>query len=144
MNYSASSIDDWQKIAEHVVKRLKSGTILALSGPLGAGKTTFVQALARVLGASSNPKSPTFSLVRGYYLSSAVSRISRLLHVDAYRLEKEEDLLPLNLDEELQEDGTMMVVEWPENMYAWLRRQKKVLWMKIEVMQDGKRCISFH
>jgi tRNA threonylcarbamoyladenosine biosynthesis protein TsaE len=115
------AMNDWEPVEEAVRERLKPGTVLALSGPLGAGKTTFVQGLAAKLGARAKPKSPTFSLVRSYPLNGSQG-LQRLLHVDAYRLEAEEDLLPLDLDAERAESGTVIALEWPERAEKWLAR----------------------
>ena len=120
--FLVKTLRDWVSVADAVAARLKPGEVLALSGPLGAGKTTFVQALAAVLGSRARPKSPTFSLVRSYPLDGKKG-VRRLLHVDAYRLEAPEDLLPLNLDEELAEPGTVVAIEWPENAETWIARR---------------------
>lgn len=135
---------EWDAIAKKIAPLLKSGTILTLSGPLGAGKTTFVQSLARLLGATVRPKSPTFALVRTYKLPPTSYKLSRLVHVDAYRLEKPEDLLPLDLDEELEEEGTIVAIEWPENVEAWVKRHAgRVVAMKITQEEDGTRRVDF-
>ncbi len=57
---------DWEDLAEYLMPLLKPGSIVTLSGPLGAGKTTFVQVLAKRLGVKKNPSSPTFALMRAY------------------------------------------------------------------------------
>ncbi|MSR85116.1 tRNA (adenosine(37)-N6)-threonylcarbamoyltransferase complex ATPase subunit type 1 TsaE [Candidatus Uhrbacteria bacterium] len=124
LKHEIKSLEDWQKVIKTLLPHLKYGTILALSGPLGAGKTTFVQLLAKALGAKVNPRSPTFSLVRNYSLLTTNYLLKRLVHVDAYRIEDEKDLLPLNLDEELAEPGTIMAIEWPENIKKWLTHQR--------------------
>lgn len=108
---------------------------MALQGPLGAGKTTFVQALASVLGAKRVPKSPTFSMLRTYRVSHG--KIKRLLHVDAYRIENERDLVPLDLDAELFEPGTVLVLEWPENVKKWLSRHPHMT-LKIAIQKQGR------
>ncbi|MBD3251985.1 tRNA (adenosine(37)-N6)-threonylcarbamoyltransferase complex ATPase subunit type 1 TsaE [Candidatus Uhrbacteria bacterium] len=118
MTWNISSLDGWVRVVEHVASRLTDGNILTIQGPLGAGKTTFVQALASELGAVKVPKSPTFSMLRTYELSHA--QLRRLLHVDAYRIENEADLLPLDLDEELLIPGTILTMEWPERIPQWL------------------------
>lgn len=112
---------DWKNVAQAIIQQLKPGTIIALSGPLGAGKTTLVQFLARELGAETNPRSPTFALIHTYHLKNKLS-LKRLVHVDAYRIEKPEDILPLNLQEELSEPGTVLAIEWPENIQSWLKK----------------------
>jgi tRNA threonylcarbamoyladenosine biosynthesis protein TsaE len=135
-------VEDWKAVARNVAAQLQPGMIVTLSGPLGAGKTTFVQYLAKELGTKSVPRSPTFSLVRSYRLPVTDYPLRRLLHVDAYRIEDEKDLLPLNLDEELRELGTVMVIEWPENMTTWLKRQRMLqLALVIDPQPNGSRHV---
>ena len=135
------TVDDWKKLAREIAPSLTSGTVLALSGHLGAGKTTFVQALAEILGAKGSPRSPTFSLVRTYKLKTANDKLTRLVHVDAYRIERAEDLLPLNLDEELAEPGTILVLEWPENAVSWIKKQLSMFTIKIELGENEERTV---
>lgn len=117
--FSVPEAKDWRDLADYLKPHLRPGDIITLSGPLGAGKTTFVQALATVLGIKRMPQSPTFALMRSYPIPKQAS-IKRLLHVDAYRIENDRDLLALNLDEELEDGKTILVVEWPERLGAWL------------------------
>lgn len=132
--------EDWQQVVTAVVPMLQPGMLLTLSGPLGAGKTTFVQYLARALGSRRTPKSPTFALLQSYAVSGKETGITRLLHVDAYRLESEEDMRVLNLDEELQEPGTLIVMEWPERVEAWVkRRTSAVVPMFVDVSGEVRR-----
>jgi tRNA threonylcarbamoyladenosine biosynthesis protein TsaE len=77
-----------------------------LTGELGAGKTTFVQGIARGLGATEHVASPTFTLVREY-----VSGSVPLAHVDLYRLDREQDVIDLALDE-LEDGERVLLVEW--------------------------------
>jgi tRNA threonylcarbamoyladenosine biosynthesis protein TsaE len=112
--------------------------ILALSGPLGAGKTTFVQELVAFLGSKDVPKSPTFSLLRTYRLQN--ESFKRLLHVDAYRIENEAEMMILNLDEELEESGTIAAIEWPEQIPLWMtERADRVVWLTIKFEEGGRR-----
>jgi tRNA threonylcarbamoyladenosine biosynthesis protein TsaE len=142
MTISVKNITDWQIVAREIAKDLRAGNIITLSGPLGAGKTTLVQALAQELGAKSLPRSPTFSLVRTYKLKANSYKLVRLVHVDAYRIENEKDLLPLNLEEELDEPGTVMAMEWPENVDGWLNHQNKTRKsVVIKLEQDGSRTV---
>jgi tRNA threonylcarbamoyladenosine biosynthesis protein TsaE len=135
MHWSLTSIEDWNIIAQEVASRLHDGDILTLSGPLGAGKTTFAQALARTLGAERTPKSPTFSMLRTYAVSAKGLR--RLLHVDAYRIENEVDLIPLDLDEELSIPGTILMIEWPEQIKEWLSMRPH-LSLNIAIKGNGR------
>lgn len=135
--WNISCVEGWKRVAEHVASKLRQGDILAVRGPLGAGKTTFVQALASELGAERAPKSPTFSMLRTYQVDHHGLR--RLLHVDAYRIENESDLLPLDLDAEREVPGTVLAIEWPERIPAWLARQAYYL-LTIELRAYGRRA----
>lgn len=84
------------------------GTILALEGDLGAGKTTLAQAIARGWGVTDPVTSPTYAIVHEY----AAPR-GPLHHLDLYRLESPEQLAPIGWDEILRAGG-LVLVEWPE------------------------------
>ncbi|RIL00708.1 tRNA (adenosine(37)-N6)-threonylcarbamoyltransferase complex ATPase subunit type 1 TsaE [Candidatus Uhrbacteria bacterium] len=136
--WDIKSPSGWRRIATYVASRLHDGDILAISGPLGAGKTTFVQALAKELGAKRMPKSPTFAMLRAYDIARG-----RLLHVDAYRIEDERDLLPLDLEDELLEPGSMLAIEWPEHIPRWLE-QRRHSRLAIRLLPQGRRAIFQH
>ncbi|MFA6099817.1 MAG: tRNA (adenosine(37)-N6)-threonylcarbamoyltransferase complex ATPase subunit type 1 TsaE [Patescibacteria group bacterium] len=132
--FDVHELDDWQSVADALAKIIKPGSIVSLSGPLGAGKTTLVQYLARTLGAPKRAISPTFALMRIYKLKSQThSGICRLVHVDAYRLEDAKDLVVLDLDEELMEPGTVVLIEWPENIKRWLKNKKQTIKVVIKL-----------
>lgn len=89
---------------------LEAGDVVALAGPLGAGKTQFVQGLAAGLGVPRNEPvvSPTFVLVREY-----VGRL-KLFHIDAYRLEGPEELLALGFEEMAAGPESVAAIEWAD------------------------------
>ncbi len=89
-------------------EQAKPGTVLALVGELGAGKTHFVQGLTKALGASTVASSPTFSLVQEYKDGRAP-----IFHFDFYRIEDGRELLDLGWDDYLDRDG-VIVVEWAD------------------------------
>jgi len=97
---SAAQTQQW---AQRLAPLLTSGTLLTLSGDLGAGKTTFTQGLAKGLGVARTVTSPTFTLMKIYK-----GRLP-LYHIDAYRLENVRQ--DLGFDEYLQGDG-VCVIEW--------------------------------
>lgn len=124
--------DDWKHVIDALMPELAPGVILTLSGPLGAGKTTFVQMLATALGAKARPRSPSFALIRSYKLANDRGIIS-LAHADAYRIEGENDGALYGLEEHLEEPGVLLVIEWPEKISSWLRlRSAKKIQIKIE------------
>lgn len=100
---------------------LQPGALVLLSGPLGAGKTTFVQGIASGLGIVARVQSPTFTLVHEYPLgthgnSDEVSPDShtRLVHMDFYRLSSSSEVQALGLEDYLAGDD-IVVIEWPEH-----------------------------
>jgi tRNA threonylcarbamoyladenosine biosynthesis protein TsaE len=125
---------DWEKVAEFLVSRIKSGMLVTLQGDLGAGKTTLTQYIAKQLGISKRTLSPTFALIRSYKVqSNKCKELKRIVHVDAYRIENQSELLALDLDEELMEPGTVMIVEWPEKINNWIDKREDVLKVVIQI-----------
>lgn len=90
-------------------------SVVALHGDLGAGKTTFVQELARVLGVSESVVSPTFLIMRSYELSDDPD-FSSLSHLDAYRIEEVSEMGPLRFEELVADRGRLVVIEWAERI----------------------------
>jgi tRNA threonylcarbamoyladenosine biosynthesis protein TsaE len=107
----AVDADAMRAIGERIGGRLCAGQMLILNGPLGAGKTTLVQGIARGLGISDSITSPTFVISHMHRGPSAL-----LIHVDAYRLSNPRDLSALDLDDYL--DEAVAVVEWGGNVFA--------------------------
>jgi tRNA threonylcarbamoyl adenosine modification protein YjeE len=99
-------------LASRLALSLKTGDVIALSGPLGAGKTTFARALVARLGGEAEVPSPTFALMQRYETDRLV-----LTHCDFYRLEPGE-LGELGLDDALAEGAVL--IEWPERAQGWL------------------------
>jgi tRNA threonylcarbamoyladenosine biosynthesis protein TsaE len=100
---------DTQALGAALAGVLRPADVVLLGGDLGAGKTTFVQGVARALGVSEVVTSPTFTLVRSYPTTAGFD----LLHADVYRLEHLQEVLDLALPEQL-EDGACALIEWGE------------------------------
>ena len=92
-------------------KRLKPFSILLLKGPIGSGKTSFVQGIAEGLLIDESITSPTFALSHHYYSGKLP-----MIHIDLYRLKDSWSAEELFLDEEeeLHQNGGIMIIEWPE------------------------------
>lgn len=106
LNYHLSSCDETLAFGQMMAKKLPKGSILALSGDLGAGKTTFVQGLAQGLGIKEPIQSPTFVILNIY---------EGLYHFDLYRLKSEQDFSSLGFEEYFQKDG-LCAIEWPDRI----------------------------
>lgn len=101
-------------LAQSLAPRLRSGDVLGLDGPLGAGKTTFTRGLVAALGGDPiMVASPTFTLLHQYACQPP------MLHLDAYRLSGPGDLAGLGFDE-LMEVGAIAVIEWAERVESAL------------------------
>lgn len=105
-----------QKIAQQLIKNgLKNrAVVVALSGDLGAGKTTFTQGFAKGLGLKEKILSPTFIIMKRFKLLD--SNFKYLYHIDCYRLHSEKDLLHLDFKEVLKNQENIVVIEWPEKI----------------------------
>lgn len=99
---------------------LPAPRMVLLTGDLGAGKTTLVKGIAQAIGAAADDvTSPTFTLVHEYEGPKL-----RLFHLDLYRLERDEQLLTLGLEEMETADDTLMLVEWGEKFPSLLARAR--------------------
>lgn len=107
---TSRSVAETRALAARLQPLLRPGDVLLLGGELGAGKTAFVQGLARAMGIGDAVTSPTFTLVRSYDSPSGL----RLLHADMYRLEHLQEVVDLALPELLDERPTVAAVEWGE------------------------------
>jgi len=120
--------EETERAAEAFAVLLPTDTALALSGDLGAGKTTFVRGLARGLGYAGDVTSPSFSLL------NVLEGRRRLLHVDAYRLKTPEAFDGLMVWD-LAKTPWNLVVEWPERVAG---RLPPDAWsMEAEMLPDG-------
>jgi tRNA threonylcarbamoyladenosine biosynthesis protein TsaE len=104
-------------------------TLVTLSGELGAGKTSFVQGMARTLGITEPITSPTFVLEKVYDLDG--QPFSKLVHIDVYRLEGDESLRPLGFTERYADPATLIVLEWPELVEGQLPKPEHHLTFRV-------------
>jgi tRNA threonylcarbamoyl adenosine modification protein YjeE len=120
-------------LASRLAVMLKSGDVVALSGPLGAGKTTFARGLVTRLGSEGEVPSPTFALMQRY----DTPRLT-LTHCDFYRLEPSE-LDELGLDDAVSEG--VVIVEWPERASHWLPEDRLDIAMDETATPDLRRVV---
>lgn len=130
-------------IAEEILSILpqKEGAhVIALSGDLGAGKTTFTKALAKLLGIVEHITSPTFVIMKSYQVPQH-DWIKKLVHIDAYRVEDVDELKVLDLPSLYQETGTIMCIEWPEHMPGLI--PEDALRVDIQAGEGDERTVSY-
>ena len=125
LDLRTDTADDTRAVGAALAAVLEPGDAIALSGDLGAGKTTLVQGLARGLGVQEQVVSPTFTLVREYR-----GRLD-LAHVDVYRLEHEQDVLDLGL-EEIGDGLAVLAVEWGDAVEALLPPERLLVELTTE------------
>jgi len=107
-----------KRFTESLKPRTSGATIVALSGDLGAGKTTFVQGVAKALGLETQITSPTFVIEKIYTLEG--QQFKRLIHIDAYRLKEAHELEVLGWNEIANNSENLILIEWPEKVAGLL------------------------
>lgn len=110
---------DLSALAERVVYLLSQdkkdvASVVLLEGDLGAGKTTFTQALAEHLGVIEHVHSPTFILKKEY--KTPHTDFKKVVHIDAYRFTHPQEAKVLRLEEDLKDRENIVVIEWPSKM----------------------------
>lgn len=132
-----------QKIAELLIKTLITTknypTVFCLHGNLGAGKTTFIQGVAKALNIKEKITSPTFVLMKNFPLDKKLS-FTNLYHFDCYRFDKPEEVLVLNFKEIIKNPKNLVFIEWPERIKKFI--PKNAVWINFKVIGKNKREIK--
>ena len=133
--FRSDSAESTLKLSSSLASELPSDCFIALSGDLGAGKTTFVKGLAQGLGVLETVKSPSFNIYSIYGTASG----GKLVHLDAYRLGGADAFEDLLLDE-IVEGEKIVCVEWPEMVAAAIPPHS--MFIKMEIAPDGSHLIK--
>ena len=131
-----SSLDRIDEVAETFLRKSEDTPVVAFSGDLGAGKTTFIQALCRQLGVETEVNSPTFALINEYFTREGDS----IYHFDLYRIEDPAELFDVGYEEYFY-SGARCYIEWPEKASHLIPPES--LRVRINVLPDGAREIIF-
>jgi tRNA threonylcarbamoyladenosine biosynthesis protein TsaE len=153
-NLAAKLVTDLLTTYNLRLKSDKGATVVALSGELGSGKTTFTQGFARALGIKQRIISPTFLIMRKYQIprlrrpalrqrlrqgegfgGQAINKLTNnqltnFYHVDLYRLEKISELKPLGFKEILKDPSNIVLIEWPGKAKNILPKNTKWIYFK--------------
>lgn len=112
-----------------------TAVVVGLTGELGTGKTTLVQAIARVLGVKEVLVSPTFVVAKFYEVIHPL--FDTLVHMDAYRIESLDELVPLGWETLMQHPRTLVIVEWPDRISSALPKDT----IHYQLVHDGQHRI---
>ena len=134
--YKSISPEKTAMLATRIANIIKPSTVICLNGDLGAGKTLFVQNLARALGVEGDVTSPTFNLMNIY------EGKMKIFHFDLYRLEQEYELEEIGFYDYVEEPDGLVLIEWAEKFVDCLPDN----YISLEIQrtgQDDQRIIRF-
>ena len=132
--FISNSPAETETIARRFAEDLVAGSVLALRGELGSGKTLFTQALVTGLKSDATVTSPTFTIVHEYQNGRLP-----VYHFDFFRLENQESAVPLGLEDYFFSDG-VSVIEWADRFPELIPDQ--ALWISFEIKSEGQRIIT--
>ncbi len=130
----SKSKEETQRLAANIVRQLTPGSVVLLTGDLGAGKTTFVAGALMELGYKDHVVSPTFNILKCYFEVQP-----NVFHIDAYRLEDQN--IDIGLEEFLEGEG-ISFVEWPNYIESIL--PPHTMTIKITRVSDNERLFEFY
>jgi tRNA threonylcarbamoyladenosine biosynthesis protein TsaE len=143
MKQFSKSLDKTKEIGRNFVKGLKTGEkalVVGLVGDLGAGKTAFSQAVGTALGVEEAMQSPTFLIEKIYELKGKPWK--HLIHIDAYRLEKESELISLGWNEIIASPENIILVEWADKIKNILPPDTQTI--HFNFVDENTREINIH
>ena len=134
--FRTRSVEGTLALGERIADMLQPPLVVILRGEVGAGKTTLVKGIAAALGAATEDDvtSPTFTIVHEY-----VGTRVRLFHLDLYRLETEQQIAVLGLDEMAGYENSLVLVEWGDRFESLVKRADGEIYM--EHGEDDERGI---
>ena len=131
------SIDQLDSAADQILKHLGENRILCLYGSMGAGKTTLIKSICKLLGVTDTVVSPTFALINEY----SDSRGQPVFHFDFYRINKLEEVYDFGYEEYFYSNTGICLIEWPELVEDILPTEG-VVKLTIDVSANETRTIS--
>lgn len=135
-SFTIQSLTELESFASIVATKLQPGSVIALQGNLGAGKTTFTKKIAKALEMHDTVTSPTFSVMNLYPLKTD----QLLIHADLYRLNTEQDIRNLGIQDYIDERQHIVIIEWPEKAEALL--PDDTIWIHFELSDTDTRIIT--
>ncbi len=136
--YRTETPDQTIRLGLEIGKQLQPGSVVALHGPLGAGKTTLVKGIARSLNIEEALTSPSFTLIAEYEGSREGNPVT-LYHIDLYRISHPQEIEDLGMEEILNGEG-ICVIEWAEKASEFL--PESTIRVEIVIEDKGRRQIK--
>lgn len=130
------NISNIEPAAQAFLARFESPKIIAFYGEMGAGKTTFIQAICKVLNVVDTVSSPTFAIINEYQTVQKET----IFHFDLYRLEDTKDLIEIGFEDYLY-SNSWCFIEWPEIAEQILSQE--IVKVRIDTIEKEKRKITF-
>ncbi len=123
-----------------VLPQKNTAHVIALSGDLGAGKTSFTKALAKHIGIIEHITSPTFVVMKKYSVLGN-KKISSFVHIDAYRVEDIDEMIVIGLDDLYNQKDSIICIEWSEKIKELI--PENVLHINIVANDNGSRTVIY-
>jgi len=136
MTITIKDLDHIEDAAREFIRNMGDDTVFAFYGKMGAGKTTFIKALCKLLGVEDEVNSPTFAIINEYRSETTAELI---YHFDFYRIKKLEEVYDLGYEDYFY-SGALCFIEWPELVEELLPLDAK----KVTITEnaDGSRTIE--
>ena len=134
------NLQDTEALAKKLATGVTGGLLIALSGPVGAGKTTFSKFFGAALGVVGEMTSPTFTVMAVYELPAVINGVHRLVHIDAYRVDNAAELRAAGAEDFLDDPAAVTLLEWPENV-AEILEGKDILFLRFGE-ENEKRIVE--
>ncbi len=125
------NLNELESIAKQFLRYLKQYKIIAFSGTLGAGKTTFIKAICSQLNVTSNVASPSFAIINEYITENK----DIIYHMDFYRIRDEEEVFDMGYEDYFY-NGNHCFIEWPEKISRLLPRDT----LYVNITQEDNDC----
>lgn len=110
--FEISNEGELDKLANYLLLNYPDRRIFAMSGPLGAGKTTFIKYLAKQLGSIDSVRSPTYTLANMYKTDGG----KKIYHLDLFRIRDVAEWIDIGIDDYIADPNAVVFIEWPEKI----------------------------
>lgn len=130
-------LQDVGRVASEIWPLVSNSQVLYFNGEMGAGKTTFIAALAKLAGSKDAVSSPTYSIVNPYLCDNGY-----IYHFDLYRLKNTEELMAIGFFDYLDQPGSRLWIEWPDLAVPLLQNENLPSWHLFLRAENNGRIIS--